>query len=145
MNDSILVLRADETSVDVTPYICYDSFTVSEKPVYDESTTFTNVLGDTNRQYLGMTVDISVTLRGVPAVAPSGEEDPPPSAGAIFAVLDAFDPADGLSVTYAFPVVRTGKFEKPAVSTTIAVEGESNREYDITMSLHCPLIPLDSL
>ena len=145
MNDSILVLGAGETSVDVTPYICYDSFTVSEKPVYDESTTFTNVLGDTNRQYLGMTVDISVTLRGVPAVAPSGEEDPPPSAGAIFAVLDAFDPAEGLDVTYAFPVVRTGKFEKPAVSTTIAVEGESNREYDITMSLHCPLIPLDSL
>lgn len=145
MNDSILVLGAGETSVDVTPYICYDSFTVSEKPVYDESTTFTNVLGDTNRQYLGMTVDISVTLRGVPTVAPSGEEDPPPSAGAIFAVLDAFDPADGLAVTYAFPTVRTGKFEKPAVSTTIAVEGESNREYDITMSLHCPLIPLDGL
>lgn len=144
MNDSILVLRANETSVDVTPYICYDSFTVSENPVYDESTAFANVLGDTNRQYLGMTVDISVTLRGVPTVAPSGD-NPPPSAGEIFAVLDAFDPADGLGVTYAFPVVRTGKFEKPAVSTTIAVEGESNREYDITMSLHCPLIPLDSL
>ena len=144
MNDSILVLGADETSVDVTPYICYDSFTVLEKPVYDESTTFTNVLGDTNRQYLGMTVDISVTLRGVPTVAPSGDNSPP-SAGEIFAVLDAFDPADGLGVTYVFPVVRTGKFEKPTVSTTIAVEGESNREYDITMSLHCPLIPLDSL
>ena len=144
MNDSILVLGADEASVDVTPYICYDSFTVSEKPVYDESTAFTNVLGDANRQCLGMTVDISVTLRGVPAVAPS-EDNPPPTAGEIFAVLDAFDPAEGLSVTYAFPVVRTGKFEKPAVSTTIAVEGESNREYDITMSLHCPLIPLDSL
>lgn len=143
MNDSILVLGG-ETSVDVTPYICYDSFTVQETPVYDESTTFTNVLGDTNRQYLGMTVDISVTLRGVPAAAPSGDNSPP-SAGEIFAVLDAFDPAEGLSVTYAFPVVRRGKFEKPAVSTTIAVEGESNREYDITMSLHCPLIPLDSL
>lgn len=144
MNDSILVLGAGETSVDVTPYICYDSFTVSEKPVYDESTAFTNVLGDTNRQCLGVSVDISVTLRGVPASVPSGN-NPPPSAGEIFAVLDAFDPAEELSVTYAFPVVRTGKFEKPAVSTTIAVEGESNREYDITMSLHCPLIPLDSL
>lgn len=144
MNDSILVLGAGETSVDVTPYICYDSFTVSEKPVYDESTTFTNVLGDTNRQCLGVSVDISVTLRGVPATVPSGN-NPPPSASAIFAVLDAFDPVDGLSVTYVFPVVRTGKFEKPAVSTTIAVEGESNREYDITMSLHCSLIPLDSL
>lgn len=144
MNDSILVLGANETLVDVTSYICYDSFTVSEKPVYDENTTFTNVLGDTNRQCLGVSVDISVTLRGVPASVPSGN-NPPPSAGEIFAVLDAFDPADGLSVTYAFPVVRTGKFEKPAVSTTIAVEGESNREYDITMSLHCPLIPLDSL
>lgn len=144
MNDSILVLGADETSVDVTPYICYDSFTVSEKPVYDESTTFTNVLGDTNRQCLGMSVDISVALRGVPAVVPSGDNSPP-SAGEIFAVLDAFDPAEGLDVAYVFPVVRTGKFEKPAVSTTIAVEGESNREYDITMSLHCPLIPLDGL
>lgn len=144
MNDSILVLGAGETSVDVTPYICYDSFTVSEKPVYDESTTFTNMLGDTNRQCLGMSVDISVTLRGVPAVAPSGDNSPP-SAGEIFAVLDAFDPAEGLDVAYVFPVVRTGEFEKPAVSTTIAVEGESNREYDITMSLHCPLIPLDSL
>ena len=144
MNDRILVFGADKTSVDVTPYICYDSFTVSEKPVYDESTTFTNVLGDTNRQCLGMSVDISVTLRGVPTSVPSGDNFPP-SAGEIFAVLDAFDPADGLSVTYVFPVVRTGKFEKPTVSTTIAVEGESNREYDITMSLHCPLIPLDSL
>jgi hypothetical protein len=144
MNDSILVLGAGETLVDVTPYICYDSFTVSEKPVYDESTTFTNVLGDTNRQYLGVSVDISVTLRGVPAVAPSGDNSPP-SAGEIFAVLDAVDPAEKLDVTYVFPVVRTGKFERPAVSTTIAVEGESNREYDITMSLHCPLIPLDGL
>lgn len=144
MNDSILVLGADETSVDVTPYICYDSFTVSEKPVYDESTTFTNVLGDTNRQCLGVSVDISVTLRGVPAAAPSGN-NPPPSAGEIFAVLDAFDPAEKLDVAYVFPVVRTGKFEKPTTSTTIVVEGESNREYDITMSLHCPLIPLDSL
>ena len=144
MNDSILVLGAGETSVDVTPYICYDSFTVSEKPVYDESTAFTNVLGDTNRQCLGLSVDISVTLRGVPASVPSGDNSPP-SAGEIFAVLDAFDPAEKLDVAYVFPVVRTGKFERPTVSTTIAVEGESNREYDITMSLHCPLIPLDSL
>lgn len=144
MNDSILVLRADETSVDVTPYICYDSFTVLEKPVYDESTTFTNVLGDTNRQCLGMSVDISVTLRGVPAVAPSGDNSPP-SAGEIFAVLDAFDPAEGLSVTYVFPVVRTGKFEKPTVSTTITVEEDNNRLYDIALSMHCPLIPLDGL
>lgn len=144
MNDSILVLGADETLVDVTPYICYDSFTVSEKPVYDESTAFTNVLGDTNRQCLGISVDISVTLRGVPAAAPSGDNSPP-SAGEIFAALDAFDPAEGLDVAYVFPVVRTGKFEKPTTSTTIVVEGESNREYDITMSLHCPLIPLDGL
>lgn len=140
MNDSILTIG----DVDVTPYICYDSFTVNETAVYDSATEFTNVLGDSNRQYLGMTVDISVTLRGVPAVAPSGD-NPPPSAGEIFAVLDAFDPAEGLSVVYAFPASRTGKFEKPTVSTTITVEEDNNRLYDIALSMHCPLIPLDGL
>lgn len=140
MNDSILTIG----DVDVTPYICYDSFTVNETAVYDSATEFTNVLGETRRQLLGISVDISVTLRGVSAVAPSGD-NPPPSAGEIFAALDAFDPAEGLDVAYVFPVVRTGKFEKPTVSTTITVEEDNNRLYDIALSMHCPLIPLDGL
>lgn len=140
MNDSILTIG----DVDVTPYICYDSFTVNETAVYDSATEFTNVLGETRRQLLGISVNISVTLRGVPAVAPSGD-NPPPSAGEIFAALDAFDPAEGLDVAYVFPVVRTGKFEKPTVSTTITVEEDNNRLYDIALSMHCPLIPLDGL
>lgn len=140
MNDSILTIG----DVDVTPYICYDSFTVNETAVYGSATEFTNVLGETRRQLLGISVDISVALRGVPAVAPSGNNSPP-SAGEIFAVLDAFDPAEGLDVAYVFPVVRTGKFEKPTVSTTITVEEDNNRLYDIALSMHCPLIPLDGL
>lgn len=140
MNGAILSIG----DVDVTPYICYDSFTVNETAVYDSATEFTNVLGETRRQLLGISVDISVTLRGVPAVAPSGD-NPPPSAGEIFAALDAFDPTEGLDVAYVFPVVRTGKFEKPTVSTTITVEEDNNRLYDIALSMHCPLIPLDGL
>lgn len=140
MNGTILSIG----DVDVTPYICYDSFTVNETAVYDSATAFTNVLGKTQRQLLGISVDISVTLRGVPAVAPSGD-NPPPSAGEIFAALDAFDPTEGLDVAYVFPVVRTGKFEKPTVSTTITVEEDNNRLYDIALSMHCPLIPLDGL
>jgi hypothetical protein len=141
MNGTILSIG----DVDVTPYICYDSFTVNETAVYDDQTAFTNVLGETRRQLLGISVDISVTLRGVPASVSSGGEggDVPPSAGEIFAVLD--DAADGLSVVYAFPISRTGTFERPTVNTTITVEEDNNRLYDIALSMHCPLIPLAGL
>ena len=141
MNGTILSIG----DVDVTPYICYDSFTVNETAVYDSATEFTNVLGETRRQLLGISVDISVTLRGVPAtVSGSGEGgDAPPSAADIFAALD--DVAEGLTVSYAFPVARTGTFERPSVNTTILVEEDNNRLYDIALSMHCPLIPLDGL
>ena len=141
MNGTILSIG----TVDVTPYICYDSFTVNETAVYDDQTAFTNVLGETRRQLLGISVDISVTLHGVPATVSGGGEggDAPPSAADIFVALD--DAAEGLTVSYAFPVVRTGTFERPSVNTTILVEEDNNRLYDIALSMHCPLIPLDGL
>ena len=147
--------------VDLTEYICYGGMTVTETPVYDETETteqmyadaentvlFTAVSGkkiydtptgappssDTPTKRLkGKSVSISATAEGVPSDV----------AAALFAAVESAKDDNSITIEYAAPALNTANFEYPTITSEISVETEDTTEYDIKISVNCPLIRFD--
>ena len=146
---------------DLTEYICYGGMTVTETPVYDETETteqmyadaentvlFTAVSGkkiyDTptgappssgtpTKRLKGKSVSISATAEGVPSDV----------AAALFAAVESAKDDNSIAIEYAAPALNTANFEYPTITSEISVETEDTTEYDIKISVNCPLIRFD--
>ena len=116
-------------TIDVSDYVL-DGYAVKTQPVYD-STTFTNMLGTEVKTLIGKTVAISANLGEVP------DE----TAQKIFAVCET----NSLSVTYASPVTYTATFKRPTVEAILVLDTETERLWDISISMETGTIALDGL
>lgn len=127
MTDALLKIA----DIDLTAYICAGGLKVDESAVYDSNVSFTAMSGKERRKMIGTSVSISAVLTDVPTA----------EAHSIISACDT----DELDVTYASPLMRSGKFGRPDISTDISYEEDNDRYYTISLSLVCSCIPLEGL
>lgn len=127
MNDTLLKIAGN----DVTKYICTGGLKVDESAVYDSNVSFTAMSGKERRKMIGLSVSISAVLTDVPTAA----------ARSLISACNT----DEIDVTYASPLMRSGKFGHPDISTDISYEEDSDRYYTVSLSLTCSCIPLEGL
>ena len=147
--------------VDLTDYICYGGMTVTETPVYDETETTEQMYADAENTVLFTAVSgkkIYDTPTGAPpssdtptkrlkgksvSISATAEGVPHDVAAALFTAVEEAKSTNSITIEYAAPELNTANFEYPTITSEISVETEDTTEYDIKISVNCPLIRFD--
>ena len=118
-------------TVDMSQYALRGQIRIDKTPVYDESQSFVNVLGQTVRTYLGDRISLSASFEDLP-----------------YPVVSAVQTAcaSDVSMTFLNPGEVTAVFERPAVSTAVEWEKDANTQYwSLSISAECTLLNGGSL
>lgn len=114
--------------LDVSEYVC-EGYSVDIEPVYDSTSSFTNMLGQDKSMLIGQKVHINANLGDIPADI----------AQQICSICES----DTLSVTYATPKEYTATFKRPQIKSELT--SEEPETWDIAITMSTDTIPLDGL
>ena len=103
---------------------------ISTAPVYAPQ-SFTNVLGQQKKFYLGQSVHLKAAFEMLPKDV--AEE------------IIRECSAETVEIQYLFPDEITAEFEQPQVNAVIAFGTEEEEYWDISLDTVCPLLPIDGL
>lgn len=104
-------------------------YNVDVSPIYDESTAFTNMLGENKRELIGYKFAISCNLSGLNKN----------TAETVCRVCRT----DTLPVTFAYPLETTQTFKNPQLTSELITE--TPEEWDISLSMETDTVPIDGL
>ena len=112
-------------SVDLTDVALCGKVTIDTSAVY-AAQTFTNMLGETKKTYLGDRVHIKASFEDLPKTK-------------ALAIQGACA-SETVTISFLNPGVTSASFERPTVSMTISRGDAENEYWDISIDAVCPLM-----